>query len=108
MASKPTSLGNGKKKERRFWVAFDLGLSADYSALYEWLDSVHAKECGIGVATFRTEKTRSQVMKEAQGVVSGAPRARVYLISSLKEESFSQAGVIGTLGRLCHNGCRND
>ncbi len=82
MASKPTSLGNGKKKERRFWVAFDLGLSADYSALYEWLDSVHAKECGIGVATFRTEKTRSQVMKEAQGVVSGAPRARVYLISS--------------------------
>jgi hypothetical protein len=81
MAANVTNRGNGKKYERRYWLAFDLGLSADYSALYEWLDSVHATECGIGVATFKSGKTRDKVIKEVQSVVGDAPRSRIYLIT---------------------------
>jgi hypothetical protein len=75
---------NGKTAESqktRYWISIDLGLMGNYSRVYEWLDSLNALECGPGLSTIRSDKTRDELAKEIQGILKGAPRARAYLIS---------------------------
>jgi hypothetical protein len=35
---------------KNFWISFDLGIKGDYEAMYSWLDSSNAKECGDNFA----------------------------------------------------------
>jgi hypothetical protein len=56
----------------------DFGLRGDYEKLYEWLDRIGARECGVSVATFSSKKSRAQV---ARILVRLAKRSvRLYLI----------------------------
>ena len=82
MANQGEGIGEGKEPaNNRYWVSFDLGLMGDYSQFYQWLDSIHAEECGPGLATFTTSKTRDELEAELQGVRVNSPRARFYVIS---------------------------
>lgn len=75
---------NGTETEpvsNRYWISFDLGLMGNYSGVYEWLDSHGAKECGPGLATIKSAKTRDQLATEIQRILKGVPRARAYVIS---------------------------
>jgi len=64
----------------RYWLSFDLGFRGNYDALYEWLDNMEARECGDGIATFNTEKTREEITKELSKLKLG-DKARIYIIS---------------------------
>jgi hypothetical protein len=70
-----------KRETKRVWLSYDLGLRGDYSALYEWLDTKGAKECGDSIATFQSDRTRDELSEELSGLLSETPRARIYLIS---------------------------
>lgn len=86
---------NGKANEiakSRYWISFDLGLMGDYSHVYEWLDSLDAKECGPGVATIASSKSRDQLAAEIQRLFKGAPRARAYIISMKQGGRFVAGG----------------
>lgn len=75
---------NGKAKQAaltRYWISFDLGLMGNYSHVYEWLDSLNAEECGPGLATIKSAKSRDQLGEEIRKILDGAPRARAYIIS---------------------------
>lgn len=62
----------------RYWLSFDLGLRGNFEDLYEWLDTIDAKECGDSVATFVTEKNREQITEELSTLLG--EKARVYII----------------------------
>lgn len=62
----------------RYWVSFDLGFLTDHDRLFEWLDTNEAKECGESVATFLSNKTKSQIAKELVELVD--KDTRLYLI----------------------------
>lgn len=64
---------------QRYWLSFDLGLRGRYEELYEWLDSMGAKECGDSVATFRSDKTREQIAQELSHLLD--KNSRIYIIS---------------------------
>lgn len=65
----------------RYWLSFDLGLRGNYEDLYEWLDNMNAVECGDNLASFVTDKTREQIVKELRKFLKNA---RVYIISKYK------------------------
>jgi hypothetical protein len=70
----------------RYWFSYDLGLRGNYEDLYEWLDTMGAKECGESVATFLSQKTREQITKEVLRVVG--KKARIYIISMRQGGKF--------------------
>lgn len=82
MAADASINGNGNEPAKnRYWISFDLGLMGNYSSVYEWLDSLDAKECGPGLATITSAKTREHLAVELQQLLKGTPRARAYVIS---------------------------
>ena len=80
----------------RYWVSFDLGLRGNYEELYAWLDSQGAKECGDGVASFVSNKSREQIISELkkleQPPIKSLPgsrtTARIYLITMKEGGKF--------------------
>jgi hypothetical protein len=70
-----------KKSGTRYWLSFDLGLQGDYEGLYGWLDKQNAKECGGGVATFVSRKTRDQIVRELSGILDQKRKPRIYIIT---------------------------
>ncbi len=70
----------------RYWLSFDLGLQGNYEALYVWLDNLRAKECGDGVATFESEKTREQLADELSEILE--KKARIYIINMKQGGKF--------------------
>jgi hypothetical protein len=93
MTARSTTNGNGKPAAKsRYWLSFDLGLMGNYSRVYEWLDSLGAEECGPGVATITSSKTRDQLGAEIQRILKGAPRARAYIISMKQGGRFVAGG----------------
>jgi hypothetical protein len=81
--------------ETRYWISFDLGLMADYSHFYEWLDSQDAQECGSGMASIVTTRTRDEIVAEIQNIFKGNPRARAYIISKQPDGRFGGKFVAG-------------
>jgi hypothetical protein len=67
----------------------------DYSHFYEWLDSQGAEECGSGIATFISDKTRDQMIAEIQNIFKETPRARAYLIAKQPDNRFGGKFVAG-------------
>jgi hypothetical protein len=65
----------------RYWISVDLGLIGSYRKLYEWLDSNGAEECGSGLATFKTTKSRDKLSGELKKILAASPKARAYVIS---------------------------
>jgi hypothetical protein len=93
MAARAKTNGNGKEPAKtRYWISFDLGLMGDYSRVYEWLDSMDALECGPGVATITSAKSRDQLTAEIQRIFKSAPRARAYIISMRQGGRFVAGG----------------
>ena len=76
------------KQPLRFWLAFDLGLRGNYEELYGWLDNLGAKECCENVATFRSAKTREQILEEVSSILGSDRNARVYLINMRQGGKF--------------------
>jgi hypothetical protein len=70
--------------EMRFWLNYDFGIDGDYEALYQWLDTNEAVECGDGSASFLlkvNEKLPSaDVLKYIKKDVKLRKRDRLYLI----------------------------
>ncbi|NJD53865.1 MAG: hypothetical protein FIB07_13475 [Candidatus Methanoperedens sp.] len=66
--------------ERRCWLVYDLGLRGNYEGLYVWLDKMQAEECGDNVATFSTEKTRTEIKQELSEFLN--ENVRAYFIDS--------------------------
>ena len=87
--TKGTSVESSKS---RYWISFDLGLMGDYSRVYEWLDSQDAEECGPGLATVTSSKTREELSMEIQRLLKGASRARAYVISMKQGGRFIVGG----------------
>ena len=81
MATTSKTNGNRKGTGSRYWVSFDFGLGANHRELYEWLDANDASECGIGLATFTSTRTRDEIAAEIKQVLRLRLRPRVYLIS---------------------------
>jgi hypothetical protein len=82
MTARGKTNGTGKDSNKtRYWISFDLGLMGNYSRVYEWLDSHGAQECGPGIATILSTKSRDQLAAEIQKLFKGAPKARAYIIS---------------------------
>ena len=78
-------MATSKKRTREikiFWLSYDLGLRGDYEALYGWLDSKQAKECGDSVATFHSDRTSEELKDELTELLSETSKPRIYLISS--------------------------
>jgi hypothetical protein len=65
----------------RYWLSFDLGLHGDYDALYGWLDKLGALECGDSMATFKSEKSRSQLARELKTLLDEKKNPRIYIVS---------------------------
>src|ERR1700732_3512768 len=68
-------------EKKRYWLSFDLGLSGDYTSLCAWLDHQQAKECGDGVATFKSDKGRQKIKSELAQMLNVKRNPRIYLIS---------------------------
>jgi hypothetical protein len=93
MAASAKTNGTTKRSTKtRYWISFDLGLMGDYSRVYEWLDSLDAQECGPGLATITSAKTRDELAAEIQRLFKGAPRARAYIISMKEGGRFIAGG----------------
>ena len=93
MATRTKTNGNVKEPSKtRYWISFDLGLMGNYSRVYEWLDSLGAQECGPGVATVTSAKTRDQLAADVQRILKGVPRARAYIISMGRGGRFVAGG----------------
>jgi hypothetical protein len=86
---------NGKSPDSgkiRYWISFDLGLMGSYNRVYEWLDSLGALECGPGLATIQSTKSRDELSSEIQELVKDSPRARAYIISMGQGGRFVAGG----------------
>ena len=82
MARSTKTNGTDKDSSRtRYWISVDLGLIGNYRRLYEWLDSFGAEECGSGLATFKTTKSRDRLADELKKILAVSPKARAYIIS---------------------------
>jgi hypothetical protein len=66
---------------KRYWLSFDLGLSGQYPELYAWLDKREARECGEGVATFRSNDSRDEIKRELKTLLNPKKNPRIYIIS---------------------------
>lgn len=73
-------------KGQRYWLAIDLGFLSDHERLYEWLDSHEAKECCENVATFLSNKTRDEIVKEITALTDD--ETRLYLIAKQSGGKF--------------------
>ncbi len=78
--NEPIAGGNGSvgRSKQRYWLSYDLGLRGNYDLLYEWLDSIGARECGTSVATFQTDFSVSEIELELKRLLD--ENARIYLI----------------------------
>jgi len=93
MAARAKTNGTSNEPSNiRYWISFDLGLMGNYSRVYEWLDSLDAQECGPGLATITSSKTRDQLAAEIQRLLKGASRARAYVISMKQGGRFVAGG----------------
>ena len=93
MATRTSTNRNGKDSRKiRYWISVDLGLMGNYSQVYEWLDSLNAQECGPGLATITSSKTRDQLAGEIKRILKGAPRARAYIITMKEGGRFVAGG----------------
>ncbi len=70
-----------KRTKERVWLSYDLGLRGNYDALYEWLDSKDARECGDSIATFKTDRTKEELKQELTGLLGDDKKVRVYLVT---------------------------
>lgn len=92
----------------------DFAAGADFTRLFAWLDSMGAKECGEGVAAFRSDADRSSLENRLRSLVSPRgvrapnvgrrnrpdstdPRARLYLVGQGDNGQ-------GTIGRFISGG----
>ena len=69
--------------ETTVWISYDLGVSGDYEALYSWLDSLGAKECGDSVAYLKYKHSgelMKSLEKEITDVVTLNKRSRIYVV----------------------------
>jgi hypothetical protein len=62
----------------RYWLSFDISLTASYEKLYAWLDEQGAEECGDNLATFEHPKGFDPLAKELSSLLTKGSRA--YLI----------------------------
>jgi hypothetical protein len=65
------------------WLSYDLGVRGDYEALYTWLDSHTAKECGdsLAVLSYKYEGSLVDVLKaDLRKIISVDKRSRIYVI----------------------------
>jgi len=46
------------------WLSYDLGVRADYTSLYQWLDDMDAVECGNNLACLKLEITDENTIPE--------------------------------------------
>lgn len=79
---------------KRVWMIYDLGFDGDYSRLYKWLDSVGAKECVMGGATFMwdfhtetedREEVFQELLHEIPVDVEENPSTRIYAITKVND-----------------------
>ncbi len=69
--------------ESTVWISYDLGVNGDYEALYSWLDSHAAKECGDSIAYLTYRHTGDLIAcleKEINSVVTLDKRSRIYVV----------------------------
>jgi hypothetical protein len=93
MARGTKTNGTDKDSARtRYWISVDLGLIGNFRRLYEWLDSYGAEECGSGLATFKTTKSRDTLTGELKKILAVSPRARAYIISMKQGGRFVVGG----------------
>jgi len=93
MASRAKTNGtDGDSSNTRYWLSIDLGLIGNYRRLYEWLDSYGAEECGTGLATFKSSKSRDKLADELKRLLATAPKARAYIISMKQGGRFVVGG----------------
>lgn len=93
MASRTKMNGTDNDSSRtRYWVSIDLGLIGSYRRLYEWLDSYGAEECGSGLATFKSSKSRDKLASELRKLLASSPKARAYIISMKQGGRFIVGG----------------
>lgn len=65
------------------WISYDLGVRGNYSALYAWLDSHGAKECGDSIAVLNYEhqgNLREEITEQLTQALAGEKGVRIYLI----------------------------
>jgi len=87
-----TNNTNRGDSRTRYWVCVDLGLIGNYRQLYEWLDAYGAEECGSGLATFKTAKSRDTLAVELKDILKASPKARAYIISMKQGGRFVVGG----------------
>jgi hypothetical protein len=86
-----TKIEGNMNKDTRYWLCYDFGFQGPYELLFAWLDKVGATECGENAATFKSDKTREQIIKQLSPIIKkgctdgGSPitsiQCRIYLIS---------------------------
>lgn len=69
------------------WLSYDLGVTGDYEALYQWLDGHGARECGDSVAAINYEYSGADVFdvvaKELRRHLGKTPAgSRIYMGAS--------------------------
>ena len=65
------------------WLSYDLGVRGDYEALYTWLDSHAAKECGdsLAVLSYKYGGKLVDVLKaDLRKTITVDKRSRIYVI----------------------------
>jgi hypothetical protein len=65
------------------WLSYDLGIRGDYEGLYQFLDSVEAKECANSIAAFQFDYDQdipTELASVIQNAVKLDKRARFYVI----------------------------
>ena len=70
------------RESKRYWLSYDLGLRGNYDALYEWLDTHSASECGDSLATFKSDRTSDELRKELIDLLGETGKVRVSLIAA--------------------------
>lgn len=70
--------------KKAVWLSYDLGLTGNYSQLFQWLDSKGAIECGDSLAFFHVESDaediKALIRKELTYVLGENSGARIYVI----------------------------
>jgi hypothetical protein len=70
-----------KPRGTRYWLCFDIALTAQYEKLFAWLDEHDAEECGDNFTTFLHEKPYPRLVQELKKLFTHNSRA--YLIGPL-------------------------
>jgi hypothetical protein len=67
------------------WLVFDLGVKGDYEALYAWLDTQGARECGDSVACFTysyTDDLVTELRAHLESAMTIDKKSRLYVLYS--------------------------